>query len=608
MSRVKFKIIDGGKAIPIGNNLYKLIGRSHEEGGIGMELKDGNAKTIIEAEDGEDFEPKTHEFRIFSDSIKIGNKTPAQLAEAGYNPDIIFKAQQSINGNYGGSYGKDGLIKKLIGFFTGNDKKESANVENKKDNAIDWDEIKIKQAYTESGFNSKAVSKAPAYGLYQITPQTLKEFNDKTGNTYIVEDLYNDKINTEIRDWYINDLYNREWNTKNNPSDSVRATKTIMAYNMGPTNLVNKLNELKVKGYDIYQSLDWTQDDSIPVESREYNDFILRNINNSTSRNKLAYEASKKKNSDKVEGIRNGFKNGGQINMKLKHKNKQDITDMVMNEILPHSTGERKKFDGGGVWGTSEWSLAGNLGLNALNALGQGIIGSITGNKAIKTFIDAKSKLKKIFTPVVREHIDTRVNIDNELSGIKQSTAKLIENAKANTSNAKVARLQAQNAIKQQNELEHRAYTNKYKEESNRRNIAAELATKYNIIDNQNYIQSEREYQDKMLQLDLGIANAEMAKGKTWGNAIGSALKAGADTITDYATMTNDLLKSNNSANYVEYMKRNYGRYLNPDGTLKDKYKGDTRIENFYNKNLKPLFAPSILTSTIIPYSGGLLT
>ena len=45
---------------------------------------------------------------IFSNSLKIGNKTPAQLAEAGYNPDIIFKAQQSINGNYGGSYAKDG--------------------------------------------------------------------------------------------------------------------------------------------------------------------------------------------------------------------------------------------------------------------------------------------------------------------------------------------------------------------------------------------------------------------------------------------------------------------------------------------------------------------
>lgn len=748
MTKKRIRITDGGIALPLGNNTFLMKGRLHSQGGIGI----GNGgKNDIEVEDGEVVKFNKDNIQVLSDQPMLNGISPANALLAGGNFNKIFKAQQSINGNYGGSYAEDGtnkddiaynkfietlpdnqrytdttkydmrrywelngkpknfkesinreepmfhleddgyyhastiawndkgegefiknrnhetigleigsylrdknhllrskeyildatgnkikyrkrtpsetilpegayigdlkenqkysiggIIKKIIDSFT-DDKKENTNGENKKDNTIDWDEIKIKQAYTESGFDSKAVSKAPAYGLYQITPQTLKEFNDKTGNSYKVEDLYNDKINTEIRDWYMNDLYNREWNTKNNPSDSVRATKTIMAYNMGPTNLVNRLNELKAKGYDIYQSLDWTQDDSIPVESREYNDFILRNINNSTSRNQLAYETSRKKNADKVEGIKNGFKNGGKINMKLKHKNKQDITDIVMNEILPSSTGERKKFLPGGVWGASEWGLAGNLGLNALNALTQGTLGSIFGNKAIKTFNDAKSKLKKIFTPVAREYIDTRVAMENELSGIKQSTAKLIENAKANTSNAKVARSEAQNAIKQQNELEHRAYTNKYREESNRREMAAKLATQYNIIDNQNYIQSEKEYQDKLLQLDLGIANAEMSKGQTWGNAIGSALKAGADTITDYTTMTNDLLKSNNPYAYAEYMRRNYGRFLNSDGTLKDIYKGNTRIENFYNKNLKPLFFSSNVAPQIITYDGGLL-
>lgn len=572
MSKVKFKIIDGGKAIPIGNNLYKLEGRSHEEGGIGIELTDGNAKTIIEAERKEIFEPKAHEFRILSNSLKIGNKTPAQLAEAGYNPDIIFKAQQSINGNYGGSYaengtnkddiaynkfvetlpdnqrytdttkydmrrywelngkpknfkesinreepmfhleddgyyhassiawndkgegefiknrnhetigleigsylrdknhplrnkeyildatgnkikyrkrtpsetilpegyyigdlkenqkyGVGGIIKKIIDSFT-NDKKENTNKENKKDAPIDWDEIKIKQAYTESGFNSKAVSKAPAYGLYQITPQTLKEFNDKTGNAYKVEDLYNDKINTEIRDWYMNDLYNREWNTKNNPSDSVRATKTIMAYNMGPTNLVNRLNELKAKGYDIYQSLDWTQDDSIPVESREYNDFILRNQNNSLSRNQLVYEASKKKNADKVEGIRNGFKNGGQINMKLKYKNKQDITDIVMNEILPHSTGERKKFFTGGFWA--------NVGANGLNSLLQGIISPILNYNMANEIEKSGKDLQP--AQMSKTYLDSRDHTLKHLLGdVDRTVNKFIDISSKNTNNSK---------------------------------------------------------------------------------------------------------------------------------------------------------------------------
>ena len=133
----------------------------------------------------------------------------------------------------------------------------------------------------------------------------------------------------------MNDLYNREWNTKNNPSDSVRATKTIMAYNMGPTSLVNRLNELKARGYDIYQSLDWTQDDSIPVESREYNDFILRNINNSISRNQTAYELSKKKNSDKVERIRKGFDTGG-----VAFKTDTIVDPITKDTIFDQQTGE----------------------------------------------------------------------------------------------------------------------------------------------------------------------------------------------------------------------------------------------------------------------------
>lgn len=569
MTKKRIRITDGGIALPLGNNTFLMKGRLHSQGGIG--IGDGG-KNDIEVEDGEVVKFNKDNIQVLSDQPMLNGISPANALLAGGNFNKIFKTQQSINGNYGGSYAENGtnkddiaynkfietlpdnqrytdttkydmrrywelngkpknfkesinreepmfhleddgyyhastiawndkgegefiknrnhetigleigsylrdknhplrskeyildatgnkikyrkrtpsetilpegayigdlkenqkygiggIIKKIIDSFT-YDKKESTNRENKKDASIDWDEIKIKQAYTESGFDSKAVSKAPAYGLYQITPQTLKEFNDKTGNTYKVEDLYNDKINTEIRDWYMNDLYNREWNTKNNPSDSVRATKTIMAYNMGPTNLVNKLNELKVKGYDIYQSLDWTQDDSIPVESREYNDFILRNINNSTSRNKLAYEASKKKNYDKVEGIRNGFKNGGQINMKLKYKNKQDITDMVMNEILPSSTGERKKFFTGGFWT--------NLALNGANSLLQGIVNPILNYKMANEIERSGKDLQPV--QMSKTYLDPRdPTLEHLLGDVNRTVNKFADVSSKNTNNSK---------------------------------------------------------------------------------------------------------------------------------------------------------------------------
>lgn len=578
MTKKRIRITDGGIALPLGNNTFLMRGRLHSQGGIGI----GNGgKNDIEVEDGEVVKFNKDNIQVLSDQPMLNGISPANALLAGGNFNKIFKAQQNINNNHHGSYGKDGLIKKLIGFFTGNDEKENTNKENKKDAPIDWDEIKIKQAYTESGFNSKAVSKAPAYGLYQITPQTLKEFNDKTGNTYTVEDLYNDKINTEIRDWYMNDLYNREWNTKNNPSDSVRATKTIMAYNMGPTNLVNRLNELKAKGYDIYQSLDWTQDDSIPVESREYNDFILRNINNSTSRNQLAYETSRKKNADKVEGIKNGFKNGGQINMKLKYKNKQDITDMVINEILPSSTGERKKFDMGGKY------LLGNIGSNIFSGLLQGIVGSINASKLRKMYDGLKRQ--STFIPVDREHINTKVDIEPQLNLTAQTEYNLRRNAEMNTANSKVARNQVRAAALDRIRQDNAIYSDKYNKETQLRNAEAELQTRYNLVDAENKLTDIREQNDFDMQRAIGKANAGTMEAQTWGNAIASTLGNTATSLMDYATMKHDLLKSNQGDDYNEFFEWNNSDMIKNGalrvpklGITKSNYKN--RITKDYNK------------------------
>lgn len=678
MTKKRIRITDGGIALPLGNNTFLMRGRLHSQGGIGI----GNGgKNDIEVEDGEVVKFNKDNIQVLSDQPMLNGISPANALLAGGNFNKIFKAQQSINGNYGGSYAKDGtnkddiaynkfvetlpdnqrytdttkydmrrywelngkpknfkesinreepmfhleddgyyhastiawndkgegefiknrnhetigleigsylrdknhplrskeyildatgnkikyrkrtssetilpegayigdlkenqkygiggIIKKIIDSFT-DDKKENTNKENKKDNTIDWDEIKIKQAYTESGFDSKAVSKAPAYGLYQITPQTLKEFNDKTGNSYKVEDLYNDKINTEIRDWYMNDLYNREWNTKNNPSDSVRATKTIMAYNMGPTNLVNRLNELKAKGYDIYQSLDWTQDDSIPVESREYNDFILRNIDNSISRNQTAYELNKKKNSDKVEGIRNGFKNGGQINMKLKYKNKQDITDMVMNEILPHSTGERKKFFTGGFWA--------NLGANGLNSLLQGIISPILNYK----MADEIEKSGKDLQPaqMSKNYLDSRdYTREQQLGLIDSEINKLAEVSSKNTNNSKThinrMRQYSLKGIREKNKV----YGESFAREQAIKNENTRMAQEVDKINIANKNQFALVNEQNRLARQAAAMNARMAGNAAITQSIGSLLKGVGTAFFDWDKLGLSLLNSEN--------------------------------------------------------------
>ena len=534
MTKKRIRITDGGIALPLGNNTFLMRGRLHSQGGIGI----GNGgKNDIEVEDGEVVKFNKDNIQVLSDQPMLNGISPANALLAGGNFNKIFKAQQSINGNYGGSYGKDGLIKKLIGFFTGDAEKENTNKENKKDTPIDWDEIKIKQAYTESGFNSKAVSKAPAYGLYQITPQTLKEFNDKTGNAYKVEDLYNDKINTEIRDWYMNDLYNREWNTKNNPSDSVRATKTIMAYNMGPTSLVNRLNELKAKGYDIYQSLDWTQDDSIPVESREYNDFILRNINNSIGRNQLAYEISKKKNSDKVEGIRNGFKNGGKINMKLKYKNKQDITDIVMNEILPHSTGERKKFFTGGFWA--------NVGANGLNSLLQGIISPILNYNMANEIEKSGKDLQP--AQMSKTYLDSRDHTLKHLLGdVDRTVNKFIDISSKNTNNSKTHMNRVRGFLSDANTKKQAIIGESLNRSDNIRRENARMAQEVDKFNISNKNQFTLINEQNRLARQAAAMNARMAGNAAITQSIGSLLKGVGTAFSDWDKLGLSLLNSEN--------------------------------------------------------------
>ena len=76
-----FKITDGGYAQPLGRNLYLLIGRSHEQGGIGMKFG-GDA-------------------RIFSDEPILNGSSPAKLVRRGANPNRTFNRQErfkDING------------------------------------------------------------------------------------------------------------------------------------------------------------------------------------------------------------------------------------------------------------------------------------------------------------------------------------------------------------------------------------------------------------------------------------------------------------------------------------------------------------------------------
>ena len=126
------------------------------------------------------------------------------------------------------------------------------DVEVKSYELMDFDTLITRQQFNESRFKSDAVSPAGAISIAQITKQTFKE---GIKNGYIPKDTKfedlakDDALAEQFQRAYMEDLMSRSWNKG---SDIVKQAKALAAYNMGPTRLVNILNEMKEDGIDIY--------------------------------------------------------------------------------------------------------------------------------------------------------------------------------------------------------------------------------------------------------------------------------------------------------------------------------------------------------------------
>lgn len=132
MTRFKPKVVCGGRATHIKDNLYYMSGRKHEAGGIDIGK---NPRTGLEVEDGEVIQTDSNGLKIFSAQPILNGNSPAKLVMGGANPAKIFNAQErfkEING-----INDDGTKKKRMGGLSrskdyGSSKKPYPNV-NKKD-------------------------------------------------------------------------------------------------------------------------------------------------------------------------------------------------------------------------------------------------------------------------------------------------------------------------------------------------------------------------------------------------------------------------------------------------------------------------------------------
>ena len=124
------------------------------------------------------------------------------------------------------------------------------------------DSLTIRQQFNESRFKSDAISPSGAISIAQITKNT---FNDGLKKGYVpkgtkYKDLAkDDKLATQFQEAYMEDLLTRNWNKG---TEKVKRAKALAAYNMGPTRLVNILNEMKADGININDNIDWV--DKLP--------------------------------------------------------------------------------------------------------------------------------------------------------------------------------------------------------------------------------------------------------------------------------------------------------------------------------------------------------
>lgn len=89
--RIVPNVVRGGTAIPIGDNLFYMQGRKHEQGGIDI---GDNAKTGLEVEGGEVIETSPNSIRVFSSVPFLYGESPANLVRSGVNSDDVFNAQE----------------------------------------------------------------------------------------------------------------------------------------------------------------------------------------------------------------------------------------------------------------------------------------------------------------------------------------------------------------------------------------------------------------------------------------------------------------------------------------------------------------------------------
>ena len=580
------KIVRGGNAIPIGDNLFLMKGRKHKNGGIDIG-KD------LEVEGGEVMQTSPNEIKVFSAQKFLGGESPAELILSGANPDRVFAAQEQYKDAHG--INDDGTKKKSKGGNVVNWIKNilGINSDNTKspvkgNNIINFDNLKLTngRAYN-SQYLSEIYNGLIKRGLNQNQAITVVGTiaEESGGDVFAKSD---DKKYTGLLQWE-----DRRYKVKY-PEDRDKELNSQLDY---IADTLKNAQQRKDNGFND----DWTDGgegsgyNSWKDAYKDFNDStnvynMTRGLNTGYVRPTGGIKGNTGSIKNRMNAAKQIFENNGITDLKYEPDKKQygGMTNKENNaNILGYvpSTGKRKKASMGKdlviyLDGTSHYTTDNDYdeskvdwnktdiyqgqrrlktdywlttGLGALGRTAAGVTGAIINNATNRKYLGQMeglvNKMKAYQIPLTK--LKTRYNINPQLAEIENALRIGKNDIDANTASSQVAlarkRAATLNATLEKNKLH-----------GQKENIGTELINKDRLQQAQTIAENIRNTQNvenQKLQMlaDVVDKRAENASATTQ-NIVGSVV-GGIDTILNganaYTQMLAGMAKSPNGANAI---------------------------------------------------------
>lgn len=505
-------VVDGGVAKPLGNNLFYMAGRKHNQGGIDIGPND---KTGIEVEDGEVVETKGNELKVYSAQPILNGNSPAQLVMGGVNPNKVFNAQENYKDRNrikddGTKYKKGGRI------YQAPDGYKRQISENGSITIGGYPTVAGNRTY---GF-VKGLAKANKIGriatnAINLGREKIYNLTNKINNTHInqgVKEIYRSAIGRDGKNLprtvdYLTDRKQEKFGGKNMIVSISGNVKNGLVHSSSSTGERN--DKLKVGGKRINRRPQYYAERNLPLfeDGAGITSGLVRagwshGANNTINNNiDIPSLTPRRGSTARKAGTKSTAKGNNNNNINTTDKQPPKVEASVPNKITIDAT--KRSADnakGRGIGKFKNLTTADWIGLGSNIA---GSIGSyISTNRGIK-------KAKGPSTPTLTSaaKLKTKYNINPQLDKVREDKFEAYRDIDSNTASSRVGLARKQRVRNAAGQTVNQLYGNK-------ENIETELINRDRLNQQgvrQSNAQQYNQYLDRQTAFNNSINDAKMS-------------------------------------------------------------------------------------------------